>query len=119
MISQYEVPAILKEEIPELALKPCPSRFSIRTFTFINYFSGYTMHAIEQHDLIMAKKCFTLAEALWQQGDRVVRMLIENIFIYSLSAVMPHSRTERGMLRSLIPASLYNLYLKQVMSAGC
>ena len=113
------MPTLLNNEIPGLATKEYPVRLSLRTFASIHHFSAYTRHAVEEHDFPAAKKCFGLAEELYQHGDRVVRMLIENVFIFSLSSITPQGPSQKTLLKSIIPSALYRLYLKQVMSCGC
>ena len=122
MITQYEVPFLLKEAIPQMPLKgTLQASIFIGTdiYCSLNTFSAYTRHAVEEHNFNLAKKCFVLAEKLYRQGDKMVRMLIENIFIYSFSSSMPADRFEKMILKTMIPVTLYAVYMKQVMSTGC
>jgi hypothetical protein len=59
------------------------------------------------------------ADKLYRNGDNIVRMLIENSFIYSIISVMSLDPAERHWVKSIIPASLYSIYLKQVTASGC
>ncbi|MEJ7678457.1 MAG: hypothetical protein WKG06_11470 [Segetibacter sp.] len=113
MITQYQVHSLLEDEIPQLAMKPYPLRVSLDVYASINYFTDYTKHALEEHNFSQAKKCFVLAENLYFNGDRMVRLLIENSFIYSFSSVMSHSGTEKYMLKSILPQTLYKVYKRQ------
>jgi len=119
MITQYEVSSMLREEIPQLAGKVYPSNISLEVYASMNYFSDFTKHAVQKHDFNLAKKCFALAERLYRQGDRIVRSLIENIFVYGFSDFFPDDKTERLVIRSIIPPKLYSLYINQVMQSGC
>jgi hypothetical protein len=119
MITQYEANSLLKEEFPQLAGKIYPSKISLEVYASMNYFSDYTRHAVEEHNFNLAKKCFVLAEKLYREGDRIVRLLIENIFVYSFSNYLPGTKIERAIVRSMIPAALYSLYTRQVMQPGC
>ncbi len=119
MISQYEVPGLLRDEIPSFVTQAHPGRATLEIYASINDFTDYTRHAVEEHDFNLAKRCFALAEKLYGNGDRMVRLLIENSFVYSISSFMPVDRVERLMVRSVIPERLYALYLKQVMQSGC
>ena len=121
MITQYEVPGLLQEAIPQM---PATTQFhSVRLttdiYTSINYFSAYTKHAVEAHNFSLARKCFAFAEKLYKQGDSLIRLLIENIFVYSFSSFLPDERTDKQMLRKMIPSSLYAVYIKQVTGGGC
>ena len=119
MITQYEVPSLLRQEIPQLVEKTYPSKVSLEIYTSIHSFIDFTRHAVEDHNLTLAKKCFALAGNLYRNGDRMVRLIIENSFIYSFSSLMPQDRIEKLIVKSMIPDSLYAVYLKQVMSSGC
>lgn len=118
MISQFEVSALLRTEIPQLADKICPSKVSLEVYAFMNYFSDYTKHNIEAHNFNAARKCFALADKLFRHGDAIVRMLIENVFVFGFSAFLPTPGLERSMVLSMIPDKLYRLYLKQVMQSA-
>ncbi|MBO9199578.1 MULTISPECIES: DUF7674 family protein [Niastella] len=119
MISQYEVPALLNEELPSLENSTCPIHLSVSVYKTIHDFTEYTKTAVQKHHLPLAKKCFKLAEKLYREGDKIVRMCIENIFIYSFTSLMPEDRVERIILQSYIPDSLNTVYIKQVSACNC
>ena len=119
MITQYEVPAIIRSEIPSLSNVNHYGRATLETFESVHDLTDYTRHSVEDHDHNIARKCFALAEKLYKEGDRVVKIMIENIFIYSFSSLMPADKTERLFIKSAIPDSLYSIYLKQVNSISC
>ena len=119
MITQYEVPSLLREELPQLAGKIQPTNVMIDVYKSVNYFTNYAKEAVRDHHFNLAKKCFILAEKLYRNGDNIVRMAIENIFVYSFSSFMPIDRIEKLILQSIIPASLNAVYLKQVTSSNC
>jgi hypothetical protein len=118
MISQFEVGGLLRREIPSLASHYCPSKPSLEVYAFMNYFSDYTKAAIEQQELGTARRCFALADRLFRNGDRMVRSLIENVFVFSFSSMLNCEQEERTHIRTLIPVTLYALYMKQVNRAG-
>jgi hypothetical protein len=118
MITQYEISPLLKEEIPQLPVNVYPARISLEVYISMNYFSDYTRNAIEQHDFNVAKKCFALAERLYLQGDRVVRLLIENIFVHGFSGLLFNNKVEIKVVKSMIPPVLYSLYVRQVVQPG-
>jgi len=122
MITQYEVPLLLKEEIPQMPAhaKLVASRFiTTDIYTSINSFSAYTKHAVEEHNFTLARKCFAIAEKLYRQGDAMVRLLIENVFVYSFSSFIPEIRVDKLIIKTMIPAVLYAVYIKQVTGSGC
>jgi hypothetical protein len=119
MITQYQVSSLIREEIPQLALNNCPTKASLRIYTSLNDLTDYTKHAVQDHNLNVARKCFTLAGRLYREGDRLVRFLIENIFVHAFSSILPEDHVEYLIVKSFIPETLFGIYLKQVMSSGC
>ena len=119
MITQYEIPSLLRQEMPTMTTHIRPCRASLEIYASINDFTDYTKHAVEEHDFSLATKCFALAEKLYRNGDRIVKLLIENSFIYSITSFMPADHMERLRIRAIIPDKLYSLYLKQVTQSGC
>ncbi len=119
MITQYEVPSLLKAELPKITGDEYPARFTMDIYKSVQCFSEFTKAAVLGHNLTLARKCFAVAEKLYRQGDNIVRNTIENTFIFSFTAFMPKDRVEKLILCSLIPAPLYAAYLKQVMGTGC
>ena len=118
MITQYEVPGYLREQIPSLSSNPLPGRASLEIYAYMNSFSDYTRHAVQEHDLSMAGKCFALAEKLYKEGDNLVKLLIENSFLYSITSYMPMELSEKNKVKAIIPVKLYDVYIKQVTHNG-
>lgn len=119
MITRYEVPVLLKETIPGLSKNCTATKASLEIYVTMNSFTDYTRAAVEERNINLARRCFSMAEKLYKEGDGLVRMLIENCFVYSFSLFMPRDRNELVIVESMIPASLYNLYVKQVSTGGC
>ena len=119
MITQYEVLSLLNEELPSLENSICPVHLSVSVYKTIHDFTEYTKKAVQKHHLPMAKKCFRLAAKLYREGDKIVRLCIENIFIYSFTTLMPEDRVERLILQSYIPDNLNAVYIKQVSACSC
>ena len=119
MISQYEVPALLKEELPRLQSKPYAANLMVDVYRSVNDFTEYTRTAVQECHIQVIRKCFKLAEKLYRQGDATVKLCIENIFVYAFSSFTSDSRLEKLILQSFVPASLKAVYLKQVSALGC
>jgi hypothetical protein len=119
MITQYEVSSLLREELPYIEDKIYPVNIMVDVYKSVHYFTDYTRKAILYRHLMVVKKCFRLADQLYHYGDNVVKMCIENIFIYSFTSFMPADRIEKLILQSFIPPTLNSVYLKQISSCGC
>jgi hypothetical protein len=119
MITQYELPSLIREELPTITPVPYPAHVAMDIFVSINNFTEYTKLMVVEQNYVLAGKCFQLAARLYTYGDRTVRSLIENIFVFSFSGIFSNRKTENTKLQSMIPSKLYSIYLKQVMSSGC
>ncbi len=83
-------------------------------YASINRFAEYTSNAIEKYEFIIAKKCFAIAENLYINGDAIVQFLIENTFVYYFSSRKPACRFDHVIMKSIIPKTLYAIYIKQL-----
>jgi len=118
MITQYEVPRQLTQQLPAFTFQTQLGHLSLNIYTELQDFTDYTREAIDRHNYTLAKKCFRLADTLYAQGDAVVQSALENIFIFSFSSFMKQDRVEQLILKSIIPAKLYSLYVKQICDSG-
>jgi hypothetical protein len=118
MISQYDVSRLLRKEIPSFANNFYPATASTGVYAIMNYFSDYTRQMVKANEMSIARKCFQLADKLFRQGDRIVRALTENVFVYSFSSMLCEDDEKRKSIRELIPASLYSVYINQVTKSG-
>ena len=116
MIGQYEAARILIEEIDELAKKSYPSNPSLVIYATVVHFSDYTKKVLSARNVEQITNCFELAEKLYLRGDPIVRTLIEDSFIFSISAVMSHSAIDQFFLKATAPDTLYILYKKHLLT---
>jgi len=70
------------------------------------------------HDMASVKKTLSLAEVIYRKGDAAVRSSIENILVFSLSAMMPNDKWQRKDLQVNIPVTLYQLYVHEIMHSN-
>lgn len=110
MITAYNFPNILHEQIPEIKDTDSKLRPLLRVFAAINGFADFTGNAIKDHHYLLAGRCFLAAERFYNGGDRIVRSLIKHSFIPSLKIFMPTEDAERAFVQTLIPDSLFRLY---------
>jgi hypothetical protein len=119
MITQFEIPSLLKAALPAIAGDDYPTRTTMNIYKSVQCFSDFTRHAVQDHNFNLAKKCFALAEKLYRQGDAIVKNAIENTFVFSFTSFMPNDGIERLIVQSIIPTPLYAVYMKQVMGSSC
>ena len=119
MITQYEVPGYLTQVLPAFASQPQLGSIGMNLYKELQHFTEYTRKAIEEHNYVLAKRCFRLAGKLYEQGDVVVQNAIDNVFVYAFTSFFPHEDVEKAIVKSIIPASLYALYIKQITRNDC
>jgi len=119
MITHCEVASYLVDELPEI--KEDLKRISptLNIFRSIQCLTDYTRHKVAQHDLRVVKKCFAIAENIYSSGNVLVRDAIENIFVYSFSALLNlGSKDEKGELQAIMPICLHTAYVQQLLKPG-
>ena len=119
MITQYEVPGYLGRLLPSTMIEPGLGHINMNIYKDLQHFTDYTRQAVDEHNYALAKRCFRLAEKLYDDGDAIVKNAVENIFVFSFSSIIPQDGVERIILKSYIPVTLYALYVKQINQGGC
>lgn len=88
MINQYEVPAYLIDELPEIKEEFKGISPTLNIFKSIQCFANYTMLKVKEHNLHIVKKCFATAETIYSKGNTIVKTAMENVYVYSFSKLM-------------------------------
>ena len=123
MISQYEVPGLIqtsfrKELSPVDDLMHSLSiNVSLDLYESIHALSGITKKASLNRNYALLRKCFLLAEHLYSNGDRLVRSVLENVYIYSLSSCVAGDNKLGVCYKSLMPADFYSVYVHQMINS--
>lgn len=119
MINQYEVPAYLVDELPEIKQELESISPSYNIIKSIHCLVKFTRKKVIQHNFRVVKKCFLIAENFHCNGNRIVKDTIENVFIYSFSSILNLCNNEEKIkLQSLMPLSLYTAYVQQILKSG-
>ncbi len=117
MISQYQVPAYLINELPDIAAefkKIYPSASIVKA---IECLARYTDLLIHQQDLKNVRKCFIVANNMYMSGTEVVRNTIETVYIRSfLLSTSVCNRKEKEQILSLMPLHLLTVYNQQLLN---
>ncbi|WP_298739335.1 hypothetical protein [uncultured Chitinophaga sp.] len=112
MINQYEVPALIEDAIPELRkpLHRFPAVFHV--YETMTCLSNYTRKQLEEQNYSVAGECLEVAGRLYDRGNEVVKGAIEQHFLPALSCLPVPDGAYRIKFYSLIPASLYTLFIQ-------
>ena len=118
-MNQYEVPAYLVDELPEMEQELKAVYSTLNIFKTIQCLANYTRRKVIQHDLMAAKKCFAITETIYVKGNELVKNAIENVFVYSFSSLMNLcSKDERKQLQAIMPLDLHTAYVQQILKPG-
>jgi hypothetical protein len=121
MISRYEASQMIDSELGYKIACLNANRTGLNVdLSFDLYRSVHDLTEIAQkaandHDFILLKQCISLAEKLYANGERLVKDVLENTFIYSFSRIVPAGKMQQCVFKAMIPKSFYSLYLKQMM----
>ncbi len=119
MINQYEVPAYLLDELPGIAQELKTFSPTLNIYKTVQCLANYTKSKIVQHDLGTVKQCFAIAENIYVKGNELVRSAVENVFVFSFSALLNiGSREDKKELQAIMPVCLHTLYVQQVLRSG-
>ena len=124
MITRYEASQMIDSELKHKISRLNSNRISLNvdlSFDFyrsIHDLTEITQNAANDHDFILLKHCFALAEKLYNNGERLVKDVLENTFIYAFSRIIPANKTEQCIFRAIVPKSFYSIYLKQMVSSN-
>jgi len=118
MIIEKQVSEILQKEIPEInsELKKLSNPNNI--YKTIECFVDFTKQLIWDGNIKAVKCCFKLAEKMLEEGNNTVRNAIENVYVYSLGAVVDLSASTANQLKDGFNGSLRKEYIKQVCASG-
>ena len=115
MINQYEVAACLKDELPEVSeTLPSPC---LDIMSNIRGLTDYARSKASLMDLTEVRKCMLFAEKMYSKGNKYVRDVIENVFVFSFSSLLLCGGRRKMQLQALIPLSLYSVYVQQVLKS--
>ena len=115
MISQQDLPAYIESNFPELpANKKGPSASA---YDIIRQMLKYTTTQLSRHNFKAAGHCLTVVEELYKQGNTAIKNAIENVYVFSFSHAFFYDDVKRKAIVDILPASLYELYKRQVVNS--
>lgn len=115
MIYCDEVKSYIDKEVPELAstvTSPC------NIYQTLHLIFDFTKQKISEQNLSVVKKCFGLIEQLYKTGDTKVRHAVENVYVFALENIIYVNCEQKRELEDMMPASLYSVYIQQVIGSN-
>ena len=83
--------------------------------TKMERFAEVTINSLKLGKMVRAKRCFALAEELFQKGNAEVKNAISNVYLYSVSHYLELNHLTT---RQILPVGLYKEYVKQINTSG-
>jgi hypothetical protein len=118
MISQYELHSFLHQKLPELS-ENWGSEQMKSPYKTMQALLNATTAKVREHQFREVKKCLETVDFLYEKGNGIIKNAVENIYVYSLSHVLYAAQEDRGKVLSIIPITLYTLYVNQLKRSGC
>lgn len=119
MMNQYEVPALLADELPAIGADLKQVKPLGNVHSSIRILTEYTGQMVSVHQLEVVKHCMRVAEQLYVKGNNLIRNAIENVFVYAISSMRSCcSKPEWQRIQSQMPVTLHSLYVQQVLKSG-
>jgi hypothetical protein len=119
-MNQYEVPALIADNIPEVRHELAEQAATGNVNNALHILTDYTFKMCKAHDLPGIQKCMKLADKIYVKGNNLVKNAVTNVFVYSFSMFrMSCNSIEWRLLQAKMPITLYSIYMQQVMKSGC
>ena len=114
-MNQYEAAAEIADEIPEIQKEIVKAPVFGSAYLCIKVLANYTLKMLRQHELKQVQESMLLAEKIYNKGNQLVKTAIENVFIFSFSAMkMACSRQEWQEIQGKMPVNLFSIYIQQL-----
>jgi hypothetical protein len=81
----------------------------------VQHFADLTKMFLQIGDMKRAKKCLQIADNYFVHGNEVMKNMISNIYLYSVSGFM---EMHDFSINEILPENLKNEYYKQVNTSG-
>jgi len=113
-MTQFDVSTCLVEQLPEIRTDLEYSYPTLNIFRTIRCLVKHIQGKMAQHDMPGVKKCLNAAEYIYSRGNKPVKNVMENIFVYSFASLFSMGNTdERKELQTLMPLHLYCAYMRR------
>jgi hypothetical protein len=116
MIRECEVKYRISNELPALAIELSYIRDENDIYKAIECLTTHTSSLIREDRVNEVEQCFEMAYELLHEGNRLVQLAIENIFIFSVSHLLEVSLSVAQPVRKLFLENFRKEYCKQINS---
>jgi hypothetical protein len=118
VMNNYEAASFIEEKIPKAHIFEKSGRLTFDINKTICCLTQFLKKRFLMQDMASVKKVLRIADTIYNKGDYTVKAAIENILVFSISAIMPDEKRRRRELQSKIPSTLFHLYIHQIMHSN-
>ena len=115
MIGELDIYPMLENEFPLIRSDLRMIDDVKSPYKLVRCFGNFTMLNLKKGELKASKKCFVLAERIFEEGDGSVRQAIENVFLHLLT---PGIETHQFLISETSPLLLSEYKMQVPSSAG-
>jgi hypothetical protein len=117
-INETEIVEVLGNELPELNPSLERTEGINNIYNVMQCFANFTKHLAKKGDFKEVKHCFNVAEAMFKNGNSIVKNAIENGYLFSLSSILDLTNPAAQKAKRLLTDSLKKEYKRQVCASG-
>ena len=115
MLNEYEVPDYISTKLPEIEGDLKDIYLPKDIYQSIQVLTDYTKKMVLLNDFKRVGKCLQLGEKIYQKGNTEVKSALKNVFVLSFTCLkLACTTAEWRTMLSIIPSTLYGLYLRLV-----
>ena len=116
MLRECEVRYLICQDVPALSVELSYIKDQNDVYGLIECLTGYTKTLINQDKINEVEQCFKAAYELLHEGNRLIQLAVENIFIYSVSHLLEVSFSAAQPVRKMFLQNFSKEYCKQINS---
>ena len=91
-----------------------PSHRNLNPFQLMYQFAEFTRQSYINQGERIVKKCFDVADVIFKNGNAVVKMSVENVYVFTLFPTID----KNSDLRKILKGALKDSYEKAIHSSG-
>lgn len=116
MLRESEVKYFISNDIPALSIELSYIKDDNDVYKVIECLTGHTKVLIREERIAEVEECFKAAYELLHEGNRLIQLAVENIFIYSVSRLLEVSLSAAQPVRKMFLQNFSKEYCKQINS---
>lgn len=117
MINEYEAEVYIYSHLPGINQR-YHTTDSNHLYENITNMADFMKKKFAQKDWKALSNIFNVAEVLYNKGNGMVKYGMQHVFIYAISSIMPSEKEQRKQLQTIIPITLFSVYVQQILHSN-